>query len=117
MSHPTLTTDDIRGTWGIVYANRYRATQTEGHRDFDRWLANHDQEVREQMLVEFQENEVHALAQLEATVGVTLADAEVNRLRAQLDAVKEIVRSPGLATVKGSPADRILRVIEGGDDQ
>ena len=76
MSRPTSTTDDIRGTWGIVYANRYRATQTEGLRDFDRWLADRDREVREQMLAEFQENEIRALAQVEATVGITLADTE-----------------------------------------
>ena len=38
--------------------------------------------------------------------------AEVERLREQVEAVKKIVRSPGITTVKGSPADRIMRALE-----
>ena len=38
--------------------------------------------------------------------------AEVERLRGQIDAVKKIIRSPGITTVKGSPADRIMRILE-----
>ena len=38
--------------------------------------------------------------------------AEVERLRGQVNAVKKIVRSPGITTVKGSPADRIMRILE-----
>ena len=38
--------------------------------------------------------------------------AEVERLREQVEAVKKIVRSPGITTVKGSPADRIMRILE-----
>ena len=38
---------------------------------------------------------------------------EVERLRGQIDAVKKTVRSPGITTVKGSPADRIMRILEG----
>ena len=41
--------------------------------------------------------------------------AEVERLREQVEAVKKIVRSPGITTVKGSPADRIMRVLEVGE--
>ena len=38
--------------------------------------------------------------------------AEVERLREHVEAVKKIVRSPGITTVKGSPADRIMRALE-----
>ena len=38
--------------------------------------------------------------------------AEVERLRGQVNAVKKTVRSPGITTVKGSPADRIMRILE-----
>ena len=38
--------------------------------------------------------------------------AEVERLREQVEAVKRVVRSPGITTVKGSPADRIMRALE-----
>ena len=38
--------------------------------------------------------------------------SEVERLRGQIDAVKRVVRSPGITTVKGSPADRIMRILE-----
>ena len=38
--------------------------------------------------------------------------AEVETLRGQVEAVKKIVRSPGITTVKGSPADRIMRILE-----
>ena len=38
--------------------------------------------------------------------------AEVERLRGQVNAVKKIIRSPGITTVKGSPADRIMRALE-----
>ena len=38
--------------------------------------------------------------------------AEVERLREQVEAVKRVVRSPGITTVKGSPADRIMRILE-----
>ena len=38
--------------------------------------------------------------------------SEVERLREQVEAVKKIVRSPGITTVKGSPADRIMRILE-----
>ena len=38
--------------------------------------------------------------------------SEVERLRGQVNAVKKIVRSPGITTVKGSPADRIMRILE-----
>ena len=38
--------------------------------------------------------------------------AEVERLRGQVNAVKRVVRSPGITTVKGSPADRIMRILE-----
>lgn len=38
--------------------------------------------------------------------------AEVERLREQVEAVKKIIRSPGITTVKGSPADRIMRILE-----
>ena len=38
--------------------------------------------------------------------------SEVERLREQVEAVKKIVRSPGITTVKGSPADRIMRALE-----
>ena len=38
--------------------------------------------------------------------------AEVERLREQVEAVKKIIRSPGITTVKGSPADRIMRALE-----
>lgn len=38
--------------------------------------------------------------------------AEVERLRGQVNAVKKIIRSPGITTVKGSPADRIMRILE-----
>ena len=41
--------------------------------------------------------------------------AEVERLREQVEAVKKIVRSPGITTVKGSPADRIMRILEVGE--
>ena len=41
--------------------------------------------------------------------------SEVERLRGQVNAVKKIVRSPGITTVKGSPADRIMRVLEVGE--
>ena len=37
---------------------------------------------------------------------------EVETLRGQVEAVKKIVRSPGITTVKGSPADRIMRALE-----
>ena len=38
--------------------------------------------------------------------------SEVERLREQVEAVKRVVRSPGITTVKGSPADRIMRILE-----
>ena len=38
--------------------------------------------------------------------------SEVERLRGQVNAVKKIIRSPGITTVKGSPADRIMRALE-----
>ena len=38
--------------------------------------------------------------------------AEVERLRGQVNAVKRVVRSPGITTVKGSPADRIMRILD-----
>ena len=38
--------------------------------------------------------------------------AEVERLRGQVNAVRKTVRSPGITTVKGSPADRIMRILE-----
>ena len=38
--------------------------------------------------------------------------SEVERLREQVEAVKRVVRSPGITTVKGSPADRIMRRLE-----
>ena len=38
--------------------------------------------------------------------------SEVERRREQVEAVKKIVRSPGITTVKGSPADRIMRILE-----
>ena len=38
--------------------------------------------------------------------------AEVETLRGQVNAVKRVVRSPGITTVKGSPADRIMRILE-----
>ena len=41
--------------------------------------------------------------------------AEVERLREQVEAVKKIVRSPGITTVKGSPADRIMRILDVGE--
>ena len=41
--------------------------------------------------------------------------AEVERLRGQVNAVKKTIRSPGITTVKGSPADRIMRILEVGD--
>ena len=41
--------------------------------------------------------------------------AEVERLRGQVNAVKKTVRSPGITTVKGSPADRIMRILEVGE--
>ena len=41
--------------------------------------------------------------------------SEVERLREQVEAVKKIVRSPGITTVKGSPADRIMRILEVGE--
>ena len=41
--------------------------------------------------------------------------SEVERLRGQVEAVKKIVRSPGITTVKGSPADRIMRILEVGE--
>ena len=41
--------------------------------------------------------------------------AEVERLREQVNAVKKIVRSPGITTVKGSPADRIMRILDVGE--
>ena len=41
--------------------------------------------------------------------------AEVETLRGQVEAVKKIVRSPGITTVKGSPADRIMRALEVGE--
>ena len=40
---------------------------------------------------------------------------EVKRLREQIDAVKKIIRSPGITTVKGSPADRIMRILDVGE--
>ena len=51
----------------------------------------------------------HAPSDLAALV------AEVERLRGQVNAVKKIVRSPGITTVKGSPADRIMRILEVGE--
>ena len=41
--------------------------------------------------------------------------SEVERLRGQVNAVKKIIRSPGITTVKGSPADRIMRILEVGE--
>ena len=41
--------------------------------------------------------------------------SEVERLRGQVNAVKKIIRSPGITTVKGSPADRIMRALEVGE--
>ena len=41
--------------------------------------------------------------------------AEVERLREHVNAVKRVVRSPGITTVKGSPADRIMRILEVGE--
>ena len=38
--------------------------------------------------------------------------SEVERLREQVEAVKKIIRSPGITTVKGSPADRIMRILD-----
>ena len=38
--------------------------------------------------------------------------SEVERLRGQVNAVKKIIRSPGITTVKGSPADWIMRILE-----
>ena len=37
--------------------------------------------------------------------------SEVERLRGQVNAVKKIIRSPGITTVKSSPADRIMRAL------
>ena len=48
----------------------------------------------------------HAPSDLAALV------AEVEQLREQVEAVKKIIRSPGITTVKGSPADRIMRILE-----
>ena len=41
--------------------------------------------------------------------------AEVEQLREQVEAVKKIIRSPGITTVKGSPADRIMRILDVGE--
>ena len=41
--------------------------------------------------------------------------SEVERLRGQVNAVKKIIRSPGITTVKGSPADRIMRILDVGE--
>ena len=41
--------------------------------------------------------------------------SEVEQLRGQVNAVKKTVRSPGITTVKGSPADRIMRILEVGE--
>ena len=41
--------------------------------------------------------------------------SEVERLREQVEAVKRVVRSPGITTVKGSPADRIMRILDVGE--
>ena len=51
----------------------------------------------------------HAPSDLAALV------AEVEQLREQVEAVKKIIRSPGITTVKGSPADRIMRILDVGE--
>ena len=63
-------------------------------------------------LADLQQPDDHPIRALFEVADLAALVAEVERLRGQVNAVKKTVRSPGITTVKGSPADRIMRILE-----
>ena len=68
-----------------------------------------DREPIKERLADLQQPDDHPIRALFEVADLV---AEVERLRGQINAVKKIIRSPGITTVKGSPADRIMRALE-----
>ena len=72
-----------------------------------------DLEPIKERLADLQQPDAEFIANAPEDIAALVA--EVERLRGQVNAVKKTVRSPGNTTVKGSPADRILRILEVGE--
>ena len=72
-----------------------------------------DLEPIKERLADLQQPDDHPIAHAPEDIAALVA--EVERLRGQVNAVKKIIRSPGITTVKGSPADRIMRILEVGE--
>ena len=70
--------------------------------------------IKERLAVADQPDD-HPIRALFEVADLAALVAEVERLRGQVNAVKKTVRSPGITTVKGSPADRIMRILEVGE--
>ena len=74
-----------------------------------------DLEPIKERLADLQQPDDHPIRALFEVADLAALVAEVERLRGQVNAVKKTVRSPGITTVKGSPADRIMRILEVGE--
>ena len=74
-----------------------------------------DLEPIKERLADLQQPDDHPIRALFEVADLAALISEVERLRGQVNAVKKIVRSPGITTVKGSPADRIMRILEVGE--
>ena len=72
-----------------------------------------DLEPIKERLADLQQPDAEFIANAPEDIAALVA--EVERLRGQVNAVKKTIRSPGITTVKGSPADRIMRILEVGD--
>ena len=71
-----------------------------------------DLEPIKERLADLQQPDDHPIRAPFEVADLAALISEVERLRGQVEAVKKIVRSPGITTVKGSPADRIMRILE-----
>ena len=71
-----------------------------------------DLEPIKERLADLQQPDDHPIRALFEVADLAALVAEVELLRGQVEAVKKIIRSPGITTVKGSPADRIMRILE-----
>ena len=72
-----------------------------------------DLEPIKERLADLQQPDDHPIRAPFEVADLAALVAEVERLRGQVNAVKKTIRSPGITTVKGSPADRIMRILEG----
>ena len=96
----------------MIVADRARRP-SQGVLDFGEWSL--DLEPIKERLADLQQPDDHPIRALFEVADLAALVAEVERLRGQVNAVKKTVRSPGITTVKGSPADRIMRILEVGE--